>query len=26
VRPPLAPMTEASRTRMTAILKECGLL
>jgi len=26
VRPPLAPMTEASRTRMTTILKECGLL
>ncbi len=26
VRPPLAPLTEASRERMRAILKECGLL
>ncbi len=26
VRPPLAPMTEASRKKMQAILRECGLL
>jgi len=26
VRPPLAPMTDASRARMQSILKECGLI
>ncbi|HWW61295.1 MAG TPA: dihydrodipicolinate synthase family protein, partial [Thermoanaerobaculia bacterium] len=26
VRPPLAPITEANRTKLEAILRECGLI